>query len=316
MLKKPRMTLLSLKKIKNSTRKPIQLRLWRLQKLQKQNKGSQKRYGIVIKLKIFILSLFFIYYALYYNTSTIKASWNSGVSWKLELEWVQTHRLPNLFMTNLCDYLENSPWHLAPSPHDLSLPPAMKKQTHLLKTCSRVFLRDDSVRKSLQLPYTSPHSVICRDKKNINNHRYNSGETKVSIDRLKPAYVMSKDVQPSRPTTPKGVPLHSSGHSAHYAFIQRKMADILVIHVWSKVCFTDISAVCVGRVKFYLETLKLLLFILDLYRFQYLQLILNYKLCIRLLNYPFYLFCDLGTLTMHHSKFQLRDWLYFYSVLK
>lgn len=46
---------------------------------------------------------------------------------------VQTHRLPNLFTSrlsltccvsllgNLCDYLENSPWHPAPLPHNQSM---------------------------------------------------------------------------------------------------------------------------------------------------------------------------------------------------
>lgn len=63
------------------------------------------------------------------------------------------------------------------------------------------FCETFSVRKSLQLPYTGPHPVICRDKKTLAITAY-SQETKVSIDRVKPAYVMSEDVQPS--TRPKG----------------------------------------------------------------------------------------------------------------
>lgn len=59
-----------------------------------------------------------------------------------------------------------------------------------LQTASHVFLRTDAVRKSLQPPYTGPHLVIERHDKHF-TIRVGVREEKVSIDRLKPAYVQT-----------------------------------------------------------------------------------------------------------------------------
>ena len=69
-----------------------------------------------------------------------------------------------------------------------------------LATCDQVFLRDDTVRRSLQPPYSGPHPVLSRDEKTI-TIQVKGRETKVSIDRVKPAYVMSNDIPVT--TTPK-----------------------------------------------------------------------------------------------------------------
>ena len=66
-----------------------------------------------------------------------------------------------------------------------------------LATCEQVFLRDDTVRRSLQPPYSGPHPVLSRDEKTL-TIKVKGRETKVSIDRVKPAYVMSNDI----PVTP------------------------------------------------------------------------------------------------------------------
>lgn len=58
-----------------------------------------------------------------------------------------------------------------------------------LLTCNFVFLRSE-MRKGLQCPYTGPYRVIERDDKTITIER--EGRTgKVSIDRVKPAYILS-----------------------------------------------------------------------------------------------------------------------------
>lgn len=61
-----------------------------------------------------------------------------------------------------------------------------------LSSCTHVFLRDDTVRASLQPPYSGPHEVTKRDDKNF-TIILKGKEVKVSIDRLKPAYVLSAD---------------------------------------------------------------------------------------------------------------------------
>ncbi|XP_054275878.1 uncharacterized protein LOC128995030 [Macrosteles quadrilineatus] len=56
-----------------------------------------------------------------------------------------------------------------------------------LCTCDFVFLRQDCLRKSLQVPYSGPYKVICREEKTI-TIIVRGQETKVSLDRVKPAY--------------------------------------------------------------------------------------------------------------------------------
>lgn len=60
-----------------------------------------------------------------------------------------------------------------------------------LATCTHVFLRDDTVRRPLQTPYTGPHEVLRRRDKTL-TLRINGRETEVSIDRVKPAYFESE----------------------------------------------------------------------------------------------------------------------------
>ena len=64
-----------------------------------------------------------------------------------------------------------------------------------LRTCPRVWVRVDRVRKSLEAPYTGPYDVIRREQKYF-LLQLPQGKTAVSIDRLKPAYVLPKDPFP------------------------------------------------------------------------------------------------------------------------
>ena len=61
-----------------------------------------------------------------------------------------------------------------------------------LKTCSHVFLRHDAVRKPLQSPYDGPYLVKSRTDKTFNIDVRGKTVT-VSIDRLKPAFVLTED---------------------------------------------------------------------------------------------------------------------------
>lgn len=79
--------------------------------------------------------------------------------------------------------------------------PASRHGTHApfvfqeLKTCTHVFLRDDRVRKSLRPPYSGPHPVVSRDDKTV-TILINGKERRVTIDRVKPAYIVRDEAAP------------------------------------------------------------------------------------------------------------------------
>lgn len=58
-----------------------------------------------------------------------------------------------------------------------------------LKTCSHVFIRTDTVRKPLQTPYEGPYKVLSRNAK-VFIVQLHKKQSAISIDRLKPAYVL------------------------------------------------------------------------------------------------------------------------------
>ncbi|BES98154.1 Hypothetical protein NTJ_10971 [Nesidiocoris tenuis] len=61
-----------------------------------------------------------------------------------------------------------------------------------LDYCSHVFLRNDTVRTSLQRPYTGPHKVVKRSAKTF-DILIGTRRVKVSRDRLKPAFVTQEE---------------------------------------------------------------------------------------------------------------------------
>ncbi|XP_046387529.1 uncharacterized protein LOC124157092 [Ischnura elegans] len=65
-----------------------------------------------------------------------------------------------------------------------------------LNNCSHVFLRDDTVRRSLQPPYSGPHLVVNRRDKTV-TILLNGRESTVSIDRVKPAYILPATTAPA-----------------------------------------------------------------------------------------------------------------------
>lgn len=61
-----------------------------------------------------------------------------------------------------------------------------------LFTCPKVWMRVDRIRKSLEAPYTGPYTVLRREPKFF-ILELPQGNTSVSIDRLKPAYIPSPE---------------------------------------------------------------------------------------------------------------------------
>lgn len=61
-----------------------------------------------------------------------------------------------------------------------------------LKSCTHVFIRDDKVKKPLSPPYLGPFKVIERNEKYFKILKTDT-EKYVSIDRLKPAYILTDE---------------------------------------------------------------------------------------------------------------------------
>ncbi|GBM59450.1 hypothetical protein AVEN_117651-1 [Araneus ventricosus] len=68
-----------------------------------------------------------------------------------------------------------------------------------LKNCSHVFQRIDRVKKQLEPPYEGPFSVIESKDKNFTIN-IKGENVNVSLDRLKPAYILAED-NPKATTT-------------------------------------------------------------------------------------------------------------------
>nr|XP_050028361.1 uncharacterized protein LOC126524028 [Dermacentor andersoni] len=96
--------------------------------------------------------------------------------------------------------------HPSPAAHHCKTAPFVFKD---LATSSHTFLRDDTVRRPLQPPYSRPYPVLRRDDKTF-TLRIKGNAVRVSIDRMKPAYTdsaepgntsASTDVHPRPPTS-------------------------------------------------------------------------------------------------------------------
>lgn len=79
--------------------------------------------------------------------------------------------------------------HMRPAPYRTSTAKIFIPKD--LKTCSHVFIRDDQVQKPLVAPYSGPHRVVERGAKTF-LIQLPSGAKQVSIDRLKPAYMLEE----------------------------------------------------------------------------------------------------------------------------
>jgi hypothetical protein len=73
-----------------------------------------------------------------------------------------------------------------------------------------IFLRNDTVKGPLQPPYDGPYKVIEHGDKNF-KISINNKNTKVSIDRLKPAFILPDEIEQQlneRDTEPPGIIVH------------------------------------------------------------------------------------------------------------
>lgn len=66
-----------------------------------------------------------------------------------------------------------------------------------LATCEAVFLRTDAVRKPLQPPYEGPYQVLKRNNSKFYEIQLPGRTATVSIDRLKPAYTLNANTEPT-----------------------------------------------------------------------------------------------------------------------
>lgn len=124
---------------------------------------------------------------------------DSGVS-AAELTYGKTIRLPGDFYedTKFCtsdsEYLQllrDTISKLKPRPpsHSNSRSLFIPKD---LSTCKSVFVRNDVIRKSLQPPYEGPYTVLERNNKTF-VIKLGDRKTSISVDRLKPAYIIEND---------------------------------------------------------------------------------------------------------------------------
>ncbi|GFV12844.1 uncharacterized protein TNCV_2275801 [Trichonephila clavipes] len=73
-----------------------------------------------------------------------------------------------------------------------------------LQSSSRIFLRIDRVQPHLRQPYTEPHKVLSRTDKTITIY-VNGRKTTVSLDRVKPAHLLSETACESLPSVNKSI---------------------------------------------------------------------------------------------------------------
>lgn len=130
--------------------------------------------------------------------SAYKADLNASTA---ELVYGEPLRVPGEFMeaktgpdetVDVTDYIAR----LRKFAHNLSPIPASRHSNRRsffvfkdLRTSSHVFLRDNTCHPPLQPAYTGPHEVVERGDKNF-KIRFNGKVVTVSIDRIKPAYIL------------------------------------------------------------------------------------------------------------------------------
>lgn len=80
-----------------------------------------------------------------------------------------------------------------------------------LKTCDHVFLREDATRGSLQPAYSGPHKILSKNDK-VFKIIFKNKEMTVSIDRLKPAFVLSSENDEPTSDVPQNYTTRSGRH--------------------------------------------------------------------------------------------------------
>ncbi|GFX69442.1 uncharacterized protein TNCV_380111 [Trichonephila clavipes] len=93
-----------------------------------------------------------------------------------------------------------------------------------LETCTNAMLQDDSIRGSLQPPYSGPYHILQRIGKVLCFH--------TNVDRIKPAYVLADDPPssgPSLPTPGSAKPTVTTCSSLNSIFLPRRLCGTIAI---------------------------------------------------------------------------------------
>lgn len=131
----------------------------------------------------------------------IRTAWKEDLQCSVaELVYGEPLRIPGEFLqTSYSKQLTQSDF-VSELRHYMSLMKPQKASRHStkpvfvhkdLKTSQHVFIRKDALRGALEPPYTGPYRVLSRTDKTITVD-LNRGPVEVSIDRVKPAYIMSE----------------------------------------------------------------------------------------------------------------------------
>jgi len=122
-----------------------------------------------------------------------------------ELVFGETIRLPGQFLEERPSSTPQTVGKLKKTMQDLQ--PTMKrhgkKAIFVFKDMAhtkKVFVRQDIMTRSLQPPYEGPYEVVSRSDKTF-KIKVNGRIVIVSIDRLKPAYIMAEDQEESKKST-------------------------------------------------------------------------------------------------------------------
>lgn len=84
-----------------------------------------------------------------------------------------------------------------------------------LRKCTQVFVRVDAVKKSLQHPYDGPFEVLDKDEKTF-DILIGGKRQRISIDRLKPAFICSPGIADYLLDADKTVKVTPSGHRVRF----------------------------------------------------------------------------------------------------
>lgn len=145
----------------------------------------------------------------------LRAVWKEDLQCSVaELVYGEPLRLPGEFLQpSLRNHLEPSDFVSQLRQHMSSLRPQMSSRhterpvfVHRdLKTCKHVFIRNDAIRAPLEPPFSGPFQVLKRTEKTVTVQMVKGPKT-VSIDRVKPAYLMADASANTAPTTVIGNP--------------------------------------------------------------------------------------------------------------
>lgn len=139
-----------------------------------------------------------------------------------EMTYGQPLRIPGEFIDQMVKDISHSDYLILLQQTMQQLSP-IKNQHHSshrvfipkdLQTCKSVFVRVDTVKRSLQRPYEGPFEVLERFDKFMDLN-INGKKQRIAIDRIKPAYVCDKDLD-SVPTRDDKTRVTPSGHRVRF----------------------------------------------------------------------------------------------------